>query len=227
MPIEREITLSILMPCLNEARTLGTCISKAQAYLARQNFLGEIIVADNGSTDGSIEIAESLGASVVTVLQRGYGNALSGLRLSSRPAPCMFAVPRAARRQRIHSWVELGIVKGQPFTPNAKDRTLLDQAARAATRIAHRNRRHHYQLSRWMLPSRRFGAVGRANMIISQTPNSAEERKRVARLEVARRLYQALVAQDPDRLITLRDGGGRVVARHDPRPEQGDPEIAS
>jgi glycosyltransferase involved in cell wall biosynthesis len=76
MPIEREITLSILMPCLNEARTLGTCISKAQAYLARQNFLGEIIVVDNGSTDGSIEIAESLGASVVTVLQRGYGNAL-------------------------------------------------------------------------------------------------------------------------------------------------------
>ena len=90
-----------------------------------------------------------------------------------------------------------------------------------------RNHRHHYQLSRWMLPSRGFGAVGRANMIISQTPNSAAERKRVARLEVARRLYQALVAQDPDRLITLRDGGGRVVARHDPRPEQGDPEIAS
>jgi hypothetical protein len=48
-------------------------------------------------------------------------------------------------------------------------------------------------------------------MIISQTPN--EEQKRVTRLEVARRLYQALVAQDPDRLITLRDGGGRVVAR--------------
>ena len=76
MPIEKEITLSILMPCLNEARTLGTCISKARAYLARQNFLGEIIVADNGSTDGSIEIAESLGASVVAVPQRGYGNAL-------------------------------------------------------------------------------------------------------------------------------------------------------
>jgi hypothetical protein len=63
-----------------------------------------------------------------------------------------------------------------------------------------------------------------ANMIISQTPKSGEERKRG---EVARRLYRALVAQDPDRLITLRDGGGRVVARHDPRPEQGDPEAAS
>jgi hypothetical protein len=91
-----------------------------------------------------------------------------------------------------------------------------------------RNRRHHYQLSYWMLPSRRFGALWRTrNMIISQTPNSGEERKRVPRLEVARRLYRALVAQDPDRLITLRDGGGRVVARHDPRPEQDDPEPAS
>ena len=76
MPIEKEITLSILMPCLNEATTLGTCISKARTYLARQNFLGEIIVADNGSTDGSIEIAESLGARVVAAPQRGYGNAL-------------------------------------------------------------------------------------------------------------------------------------------------------
>jgi hypothetical protein len=49
----------------------------------------------------------------------------------------------------------------------------------------------------------------------------------VARLVIARRLDQALVAQDPDRLITLRDGGGRLVARHDPRPEQDAPEIAS
>lgn len=76
MQTEKVITLSILMPCLNEARTLCTCILKAQSYLARQNFLGEIIVADNGSTDGSIEIAESLGARVVAVPQRGYGNAL-------------------------------------------------------------------------------------------------------------------------------------------------------
>jgi glycosyltransferase involved in cell wall biosynthesis len=76
MPIEMEITLSILMPCLNEARTLGTCISKARTYLSRQSFLGEIIVADNGSTDGSIEIAKLLGANVVAVPQSGYGNAL-------------------------------------------------------------------------------------------------------------------------------------------------------
>ena len=62
------------------------------------------------------------------------------------------------------------------------------------------------------------GAPGARTVVIPQTPNSAEERKRVARLEgVARRLYQALAAQDPDRLITLCDGSGRVVARHDPR----------
>jgi hypothetical protein len=64
-------------------------------------------------------------------------------------------------------------------------------------------------------------------MIIPQTPSSAEDRKRLARLQVARRLYQALVAQDPDRLITFRDGTGRVMARHDPQPKRGDPEIAS
>jgi len=60
-------------------------------------------------------------------------------------------------------------------------------------------------------------------MTISEIPSSVAER----RLAVARRLYQALMAQDPDRLITLRDGGGRVVARHDPRPENSSPEIAS
>jgi hypothetical protein len=51
--------------------------------------------------------------------------------------------------------------------------------------------------------------------------DAVEERKRVARLEVARRIYQALVAQDPDRLIILCDDSGRVLARHDPRREQG------
>ena len=74
--MNKKITLSILMPCLNEARTLGTCIAKAKRYLSRQNFAGEVVVADNGSTDGSQEIAESLGARVVPVCERGYGNAL-------------------------------------------------------------------------------------------------------------------------------------------------------
>jgi glycosyltransferase involved in cell wall biosynthesis len=76
MTIIEDVELSILMPCLNEGRTLGTCIVKAKSYLARKNFLGEIIVADNGSIDGSQQIAESLGARVVTTPERGYGNAL-------------------------------------------------------------------------------------------------------------------------------------------------------
>lgn len=56
--------------------------------------------------------------------------------------------------------------------------------------------------------------------------DSAAQRKRTKRLEIARRLYQELVAQDPDRLITLRDGDGRIVARHDLRPEEDAPEIS-
>jgi hypothetical protein len=64
-------------------------------------------------------------------------------------------------------------------------------------------------------------------MTISKTPDSAAERKRTKRLEIARRLYEELVAQDPGRLITLCDGGGRIAARHDLRPEEDAPEIAS
>jgi glycosyltransferase involved in cell wall biosynthesis len=70
------IMLTILMPCLNEARSLPTCIAEAKSYLARHRFLSEIVVADNGSTDGSPEIARSLGARVVQVEQIGYGHAL-------------------------------------------------------------------------------------------------------------------------------------------------------
>ena len=70
------IELSILMPCLNEAETLGVCIEKARGYLEASGIKGEIIVADNGSTDGSQAIAQVLGAVVVPVAQRGYGAAL-------------------------------------------------------------------------------------------------------------------------------------------------------
>jgi hypothetical protein len=66
------------MPCLNEADTLGTCIEKAQRSLRESGIAGEVIVADNGSTDGSAEIATRLGARVVPVAARGYGNALMG-----------------------------------------------------------------------------------------------------------------------------------------------------
>ena len=68
--------LTILMPCLNEAETLATCISKAKSWIDNSNIDAEIVIADNGSTDGSQAIAESLGARVVAVPQRGYGSAL-------------------------------------------------------------------------------------------------------------------------------------------------------
>jgi len=64
------------MPCLNEAETLETCIRKAQGWLSSANCDGEVIVADNGSTDGSVQIAERCGATVVHVPVRGYGAAL-------------------------------------------------------------------------------------------------------------------------------------------------------
>ncbi len=71
-----EIELTILMPCLNEAETLGTCIQKAQGFLRRHSICGEVLVSDNGSTDGSQEIARQLGARVVVATTRGYGAAL-------------------------------------------------------------------------------------------------------------------------------------------------------
>ncbi len=66
------------MPCLNEAETIGICVTKAKRFLERNNISGEIIVADNGSSDNSQSIAESNGAKVVNVEQRGYGSALIG-----------------------------------------------------------------------------------------------------------------------------------------------------
>lgn len=75
MPV---IELSIVMPCLNEAETLATCIDKARGFLDRHGIAGEIVIADNGSTDGSQEIAVSRGARVVDVPSKGYGSALMG-----------------------------------------------------------------------------------------------------------------------------------------------------
>lgn len=77
-PHEPGLELTILMPCLNEAETLEICILKAQAFLEQARVAGEVLIADNGSTDGSIEIAERLGARVVRVPVRGYGGALMG-----------------------------------------------------------------------------------------------------------------------------------------------------
>jgi glycosyltransferase involved in cell wall biosynthesis len=70
--------LSVVLPCLDEAETLATCITKAQRSMRELGIDGEVIVADNGSTDGSQEIARGLGARVVDVPVRGYGSALIG-----------------------------------------------------------------------------------------------------------------------------------------------------
>tara|TARA_R110001592_G_scaffold79515_7_gene237599 strand:- start:18 stop:1163 length:1146 start_codon:yes stop_codon:yes gene_type:complete len=75
--------LTILMPCLNEAETLSSCIAKAQSFLIANGIDGDVLIADNGSTDGSQVIAISAGALVVDVPQRGYGAALiTGIRAS-------------------------------------------------------------------------------------------------------------------------------------------------
>ena len=73
-----DLELSVVMPCLNEADTVAICIEKAQRAMAEHGIRGEVIVADNGSTDGSIEIAKESGARVVHITEKGYGNALRG-----------------------------------------------------------------------------------------------------------------------------------------------------
>lgn len=77
-PDRQAVELTILMPCLNEAQTIEVCIRKAKDFLARRNISGEVLIADNGSTDGSIAIAEAEGARVVPIAERGYGAALIG-----------------------------------------------------------------------------------------------------------------------------------------------------
>ncbi|MCB0457373.1 MAG: glycosyltransferase family 2 protein [Flavobacteriaceae bacterium] len=66
------------MPCLNEVETLAICITKAKSFLEKEKIAGEVVIADNGSTDGSLEIASKLGARIAHVKDKGYGNALIG-----------------------------------------------------------------------------------------------------------------------------------------------------
>jgi glycosyltransferase involved in cell wall biosynthesis len=76
-----EVELTVVLPCLNEAETVGVCVAKAMRWLHEAGVDGEVVVADNGSTDGSQELAEAAGARVVRVRRKGYGNALmSGIR---------------------------------------------------------------------------------------------------------------------------------------------------
>ena len=78
MPPEAPPLVSVVMPCLNEAETVGRCVAEARAALLAAGLAGEVLVADNGSTDGSQGLAEAAGARVVTVSARGYGAALAG-----------------------------------------------------------------------------------------------------------------------------------------------------
>src|SRR5215471_18416929 len=75
-PTASPLELTILMPCLNEAETISTCVGKAQSFLARAGIAGEVLIADNGSSDGSVVLAQREGARVIAVAERGYGAAL-------------------------------------------------------------------------------------------------------------------------------------------------------
>jgi len=81
---EAGLELTIVMPCLNEAKTLPVCVRKALDAMARLGIRGEVVVGDNGSTDGSQELARQLGARVVDVPMRGYGAALMGAIAAAR-----------------------------------------------------------------------------------------------------------------------------------------------
>lgn len=71
-----RLELTILMPCLNEENTIGECIEKARRYISDKGIEAEILIADNGSTDDSVKIAKKLGARVIKIKKKGYGNAL-------------------------------------------------------------------------------------------------------------------------------------------------------
>jgi glycosyltransferase involved in cell wall biosynthesis len=86
-----SVELTIVMPCLNEDETLGQCITKARSFLDRSGISGEIVIGDNGSTDGSIEIARRGGARVVNIPIRGYGAALYGAVSSANGKYCIMA----------------------------------------------------------------------------------------------------------------------------------------
>jgi len=78
------VELTVVMPCLNEAETVATCVRKAVKFIADNQINGEVVLADNGSTDGSQQLATDAGARVVPVSEKGYGNALMGGVLAAR-----------------------------------------------------------------------------------------------------------------------------------------------
>jgi len=114
--------LTILMPCLNEANTVALCVGKARDFLLRAGIHGEVVVADNGSTDGSQELAEAAGARVVAVAERGYGAALlGGIRAATGTYVIMGDADDSYDFERLEHFVErlrggTRLVMGNRFT---------------------------------------------------------------------------------------------------------------
>ena len=103
-PALKSPEISVVLPCLNEADTLAHCIEKAQQALRDHAICGEVIVADNGSSDGSPTIAMHLGARVVHVAARGYGNALMGGIAAARGRYILMADSNASSHGPLDSW---------------------------------------------------------------------------------------------------------------------------
>ena len=124
------IELSVVMPCLNERETVAVCVRKAMVALRDAGISGEVIVADNGSTDGSVELAQAEGARVVNIEQKGYGNALKGGILAARGEYVLMAdsddsydfshAPRFVQQLRTGS----DLVMGNRFQGGISDRAM-------------------------------------------------------------------------------------------------------
>ena len=127
---EQPIELSVVMPCLNERETVGVCVRKAMGALKDAGIPGEVIVADNGSTDGSVELAQAEGARVVNIEQKGYGSALKGGILAARGKYVLMAdsddsydfshAPRFVQQLRTGS----DLVMGNRFQGGIKDKAM-------------------------------------------------------------------------------------------------------
>src|SRR6266516_944015 len=92
------------MPCLNEAETVATCVRKAIGFLAESGISGEVLVADNGSTDGSQQLAAEAGARVVPISDKGYGNALMGGIIAANGKYVIMGEAGRSRPPPLHTW---------------------------------------------------------------------------------------------------------------------------
>jgi glycosyltransferase involved in cell wall biosynthesis len=126
----QPVELSVVMPCLNERETVAVCVRKAMSALRDSGIPGEVIVADNGSTDGSVEVAQAEGARVVNIEQKGYGSALKGGILAARGKYVLMAdsddsydfshAPRFVQQLRTGS----DLVMGNRFQGGIKDHAM-------------------------------------------------------------------------------------------------------